>query len=127
MGNSKPVSSGPHRTESLSEMRGFFRTMEHFTYILYSKSTNAFYKGSTNNLDVRIQRHNAQSEKSTKHGTPWILIWSAEKPSKSEAYKLEMKLKNLTRKRLVLFMLKYNEGFAGPNERKLAEQILVSC
>jgi putative endonuclease len=90
--------------------------MKCFVYIIYSEKLNLFYKGQTQNLDKRIERHNNESEKATKNGCPWKLIWSDSKDSRSEALKLENKLKNLSRKRLIQFMLKYHEGFESQDE-----------
>ena len=57
------------------------------------------------------------------HGTPWSLIWSTQKPSKSEAILLEFKLKNLSQMRLIAFMLKYENGLEGPDELLLLKQL----
>ena len=84
-----------------------------YTYILYSKSTDTFYKGSTQDIWERLRRHNKRMEKSTQLGAPWVLIWSVEKQTKGEAQILEYKLKNLSRKRTCEFILKYNEGIGG--------------
>ena len=81
--------------------------MSFFVYILYSSSTGKFYKGQTNNVVERLKEHNRGNEISTKSGVPWQLLWTTEKPSKSEAVILEKKLKNLTAHRLINFMLKY--------------------
>ena len=81
--------------------------MAYYTYIIYSLKTNKFYKGQTNNLKNRINRHNCGLENATKHGVPWQLLWFTMKLRRSEAVNLESKLKNLSRKRLVEFMLKY--------------------
>ena len=96
------------------------------TYILYSYSTDRFYKGSTNNIRIRLNRHNAGSEKATSKGKPWKLIWTIIKETRSDAYNLELKLKNLSRKRMLKFCLKYNEGIPGDDELKLILQ-LSSC
>ena len=82
--------------------------MSHWVYIIYSASTDTFYKGQTDNLLERINRHNNGWEKSTQHGSPWELVWKTEKPDKSSAMKLEKKLKHLTRKRLEEFIRKYS-------------------
>ena len=98
--------------------------MEGFTvYILYSQKTNKFYKGSTSNLDDRLKRHQQGREKYTKAGTPWTLIWHKNTPTKSEAIKFEYKLKNLSRKRLIQFMTKYQDGIAGPDKLLLLQQL----
>ncbi len=80
-----------------------------YTYILYSQSLDIFYKGSTNNIEDRILRHNKGLESFTSKGIPWNLLWYTKKSSKSEAYRLEMKLKNLSRERLIRFIKKYKD------------------
>ena len=96
-----------------------------YTYILYSESLGLFYKGSTSDVAARLDRHNSKMEKFTRKGVPWKLIWYTEKESKSEAYQLELKLKNLSRKRLVDFMLKYKDDITSTDEllfiQKLSE------
>ena len=81
--------------------------MHYFVYILYSASADQFYKGACRDMKDRLKRHNAGLEKSTKHGTPWTLIWVTEKDRWPNALKLERKLKNLSRLSLVAFMEKY--------------------
>jgi putative endonuclease len=80
--------------------------MKYWVYIIYSESTDSYYKGQTSNLSDRLVRHNNGWEKSTNPGAPWMLIWSAEKPDRSSAVMLERKLKNLSRERLLKFISK---------------------
>ncbi len=87
--------------------------MSYSVYILYSKSTDSFYKGQTYDLKDRLKRHNNSQEKSTRNGTPWSLVWSTDKPDRSSAIILERKLKNLSRKRLLDFINDHPEGVAG--------------
>jgi len=61
-------------------------------------------------------------ESATKDGVPWILLWTIGKDSRSEAIKLENKLKNLSQKRIIEFMLKYREGVEGPDALLLLQQ-----
>ncbi|NOX47117.1 MAG: GIY-YIG nuclease family protein [Chlorobi bacterium] len=68
------ISSRP-LTKALN-FEGFFCLSLMFTvYILYSHSLDSFYRGQTNNILERIKRHNSGSEKFTKSGIPWKLIW----------------------------------------------------
>ena len=83
--------------------------MSCIVYILYSGSSDKYYKGQTTNLEERLFRHNNGYEKSTKGGSPWKLVWYAEKPDRSSAMILEKKLKNLSRKKLVEFIKKNNQ------------------
>jgi putative endonuclease len=97
--------------------------MAYYVYILYSGRTDTFYKGQTNNMQDRLKRHNSGSEKYTSKGVPWILLWYCEKTTRSESLKLESKLKNLTRKRLIAFMRKYSENIAGSDEMILLNHL----
>jgi putative endonuclease len=47
----------------------------YYVYLLYSKTSNKIYKGSTSNLKGRYNDHNSGKVKSTKNGKPWILIY----------------------------------------------------
>ncbi|MDR9487409.1 GIY-YIG nuclease family protein [Salibacter sp.] len=79
--------------------------MKFFTYILESSTTERFYIGSTNNLEKRIIQHNKGYNKSTKSDTPWKLIHYFSCSTRSEAFKLEMKLKKMkSRKRVLSFI-----------------------
>ena len=86
-------------------MRGFFvgkKMSKSYLYILYSESSDSYYIGVTNDLDERLQRHNAGYVKSTKSKRPWIRIYFKEYDSKTEAMNRERKLKNLkSRKRML--------------------------
>jgi putative endonuclease len=68
--------------------------MKYYVYIIYSTSKNFHYIGHTNDLDDRLIRHNNNRNKFTKGKGPWELVISYLCKSKSEAYRLEMKLKS---------------------------------
>ena len=93
------------------------------TYILYSKKLNSFYKGETGNIVDRLQRHNKGYEKATQSGVPWILVWKCEKITKSEAKILELKLKNLSVKRTIDFILKYKQYVPSSDELLLIQKL----
>ena len=97
--------------------------MPYFVYILYSKSTDLFYKGQTSNVVERLLRHNQKRELATAAGAPWVLLWKTSKQTRSDALLLERKLKNLDRSRLIAFMKKYNDEIAGPDELLLIDQL----
>ena len=65
----------------------------YFVYIIYSAKVNIHYTGHTSDLDDRLLRHNNNRSKFTKNKGPWKLVVSYSCSSKSEAYKLELKLK----------------------------------
>jgi putative endonuclease len=82
--------------------------MEFYVYILQSDKDGSYYFGQTNNLDDRLKRHNAGSEKYTSKKTPWKLFWYTKVSTRAEAMKLEKKLKNLkSTKRMMEFIDKY--------------------
>lgn len=83
--------------------------MSFYTYILYSSKLQRFYKGSCADIMQRLARHNSGGENATAAGRPWRLIWFTEKESRSEAVKLEFKLKNLSAIRLIQFIDKYQD------------------
>ena len=89
--------------------------MVYYVYIIYSESLDLFYKGQTSDLTDRMKRHNLKQEQATKNGAPWTIVWSTSKSSRSEAVILEQKLKNMSRKKLLDFIKKYDEGIAGPD------------
>jgi putative endonuclease len=92
-------------------------------YILYSTSRDTFYKGQTKDQENRLSRHNAGLNKSTKNGVPWILVWHTLKETRSEAMKLESKLKNLNRSRTILFALNHPDGIVGRDESLLLKRL----
>ena len=68
----------------------------YYTYILYSKTRDRYYIGHTKDILLRLQRHNEGWSKSTKSGIPWIVVYSEEYSTKSEAMKREYQIKKNT-------------------------------
>ena len=60
-------------------------------------SDDSLYCGITNNLEKRIRSHNVSRSgaKYTRSRRPVSLVWSISVPTKSEALKIEYKLKKL--------------------------------
>ena len=73
----------------------------YFVYILHSEKLKSYYVGSTNNIVDRLRRHNAGEGKYTRKGIPWILVIKFECASRSEAVKLEYKIKKRGIKRFL--------------------------
>jgi putative endonuclease len=76
-----------------------------FCYIIEC-SDGTLYTGITNDLEKRISTHNSgKGAKYTKTRLPVVLKWSTQCENKSEASKLEWKIKQLPRsKKLSLFI-----------------------
>ena len=66
-----------------------------FVYILESETTGKNYFGQTEDLEGRLLRHNSGRNISTRFGIPWKLKWWHEYESRSDAFKIEQKLKKL--------------------------------
>jgi putative endonuclease len=64
-----------------------------FVYIIRSERLQRFYVGSTENLERRLQEHNAGKSKSTRAGVPWDLVRVEEFATRSEAMLQERKIK----------------------------------
>ena len=72
--------------------------MQAFVYILFSKTLNKYYVGSTPDLHKRLEEHNRGKEKFTKTGIPWLLVYSEifeelKQARQREAYIKKMKSK----------------------------------
>jgi putative endonuclease len=61
----------------------------YFVYILRSQKTGRRYVGSCQDLEARLLQHNSGHSTSTKHGTPWHLVYHEVYPSRAEAIKME--------------------------------------
>ncbi len=73
----------------------------YFTYILYSPSIDKYYIGSTENLELRIERHNSGWGKYSSRGIPWKLVYFEEFELKSDAIKRENKIKRMKSKKYI--------------------------
>ena len=75
--------------------------MEYVVYILYSEKRKRYYVGQTHNIKERFKRHNNGFVPSTKSGLPWELIKTIDVLNRSEALKLEKKIKKRGIKRFL--------------------------
>jgi len=67
--------------------------MDYNVYILRSLKNQRHYTGIANDLDRRLIEHNEGSTKSTRAHVPYQRIWQSESMTRSEALKLEIKIK----------------------------------
>ena len=63
------------------------------TYILYSEKIDKYYVGVTEDLSLRLERHNMGWGKFTRKGIPWKIVYYEEHGSKTEAIKREREIK----------------------------------
>ena len=76
-----------------------------YVYMLKSVTpgTNKSYVGYTNNLKLRLEKHNSNKGAKSTKGYKWIIIYSKKFKSKQEAMSYEYKLKRnrLKRKKIL--------------------------
>jgi len=70
-------------------------------YILFSESHSKYYVGQTTDFIERFKRHNQGRVKSTKFGIPWRLVLQIAVSDRTEALKLERKIKKRGAKRFI--------------------------
>jgi putative endonuclease len=64
-----------------------------YTYILFSESINKYYAGHTSDLNNRLEEHGKDKSKFTGQCNDWKLVRSFEFETKTEAIRLELKIK----------------------------------
>jgi len=64
-----------------------------YVYIIYSQRLQRYYVGSTEDVEKRLQQHNAGKSNSTRAGRPWELIRSESFSTRSAAMLQERKIK----------------------------------
>ena len=81
-----------------------------FTYMVRCQN-DAIYTGITNDLPARLKTHNSgKGSKSCRaHGLPVTLQCAIEQPNKSEALKLEARIKKLSKKHKEQFIDAYKQ------------------
>jgi len=67
----------------------------YYIYILYSEHTDSYYIGSTEDIDSRLQRHNAGATPSTKAGRPWRVVYRESYEHKGDAIRREKYIKRM--------------------------------
>ena len=75
--------------------------MKYYTYILKSFKNNKIYVGSTQNIEKRVDSHNAGKVKATQFYKPWKLLDYEAHNSKNEAILREKFLKTHQQKEML--------------------------
>ena len=68
-------------------------------YVIYSVDFDRYYIGNSNNLEKRIDQHNAGKTKSTKAFIPWKVVYTEEYKTRIEARNREKYLKSAAGRR----------------------------
>ena len=82
----------------------------YFTYILQSETTEGLYIGQAANIIERVERHNSNRARWTRNKGPWKLIFFKEFQTRSDAIKLERKLKSFKNKKYLLSWIDSNSN-----------------
>ena len=85
---------------------GAFSVM-YFSYIIFSASSDVFYKGSSSNPQQRLWEHNNNLSHYTAGKGPWTLVYIKEFSTKREALIDEKRLKKLNRRSIELLIKEY--------------------
>ena len=64
-----------------------------YLYIIYSDNIDRYYVGVTENLKLRLERHNLGWGRYTKRGIPWVIVYSENYLIKTDAFKREREIK----------------------------------
>jgi putative endonuclease len=76
-------------------MKDSKKIIVYYVYILQSRKTGKLYIGQTNNLERRIEDHNAGlGGKYTQQKGPWVLVHSEKHPDRISAVRRERFLKS---------------------------------
>jgi len=65
-----------------------------YAYVLYSEKFDKIYIGQTNNISIRLEKHNSGKVNSTKAYLPWKIIYYEYFKTRSEVMKREKELKS---------------------------------
>ena len=60
-----------------------------YAYILKSEKDGKYYYGSCENIMTRLEKHNSGNVKATKYRIPFVMHYSEEFSTRSEAFKRE--------------------------------------
>jgi putative endonuclease len=67
--------------------------VKYYTCIFYSSRIDEYYTGNTQDIKVRLFKHNRGYKRSTKKGIPWEVVYYEDYETRSEAYKREIEIK----------------------------------
>jgi putative endonuclease len=73
----------------------------YYVYILYSKSVDQFYIGSTADIGQRIYKHNKKHRGFTGQSDNWQLVYSETHQTKAEGLKRELQLKKWKSRKMI--------------------------
>ena len=91
------VPSGPQES---SEQSGLFAFMAYYVYIIQSLQDNTYYKGFSEQPQLRLVQHNNGECDYTSRKRPWRLVYVEQMPTKRAALIRERNLKKADTQRI---------------------------
>jgi len=77
-----------------------------YVYILYSKITDKYYTGQTDDLKQRLQSHLSGISGYTSKATDWQLVYSESYPTRQLALKREREIKSMKSRKYIEQLIK---------------------
>jgi len=84
--------------------------MAYYVYVLQSLKDFSYYKGYTENIVVRLERHNNGESRYTRTKMPWKLVYLQELPTKRDALIRERQLKRFNSDYLAKIIFDYQQS-----------------
>ena len=81
-----------------------------YTYIIQSQKSGKYYTGSCQDIDIRLERHNAGATPSTKSGRPWELVYTESYENNSDALKREREIKSKKSRKYIEHLIESASG-----------------
>ena len=78
----------------------------YYVYIIFSAKINKYYVGSTENLELRIIKHNLGTTRYTSQTNDWKIVYCENYQSKTEALKRENEIKRKKSRKYIEDLLK---------------------
>ncbi len=82
-----------------------------FMYILYSEKFDRYYVGSTENVELRLHRHNNKMVTSTKRAVPWLIVYTEHFATRAEAVNRESQVKKMKSRKYIEALIANNKIF----------------
>jgi putative endonuclease len=76
-----------------------------YVYILQSRKDLSFYIGQTNDLDIRLAKHNSGKSKYTSAKIPWEIVYFEVFDIRVAAIKREREIKSKKSKKYIEFLI----------------------
>ena len=77
----------------------------YFTYIIYSRLRDKYYVGHCADVSKRVEDHNNSRSHYTKRGKPWVLKWTIEFATRSEAIAEEKRIKTKKSRKYIEWLI----------------------